>query len=356
MKKIEIYLKNILLKLLLMVFKTGAPEASALIDEHSHLLFIRLNKIGDALVTTPLLKIVKEAYGCRITVLADKKNHFIFTNNKFVDEVIVFNKGIKGFSDFKKYMDEHKVSAVIDLHDDVSTTVSFVLAISGVAHRIGLEKGNAGLYTDTVMKLDPARHHVVDRNLELLKAFRIDKLKYSPNIIYDIKPENIDSVNEYLEKNFSGSNKLVGINISAGSEARFWGMERYKKLIKELGKLDINLLMLSSPADEEIANQIAYGSVPIFNTTDFNEFAAMISKLDLLFTPDTSIVHIASAYEVPVFGIYVKYNTTDMIWSPYKSEFDFIITEEPNFTNLEFDEVYSKFETFLKKQLGNNEA
>ena len=57
-----------------------------------------------------------------------------------------------------------------------------------------------------------------------------------------------------------------------------------------------------------------------------------------------------------VFGIYVKYNTTNMIWSPFKAQFDCVITEEPNFKNLEFEEVEEKFKTFFEKIYGQRNS
>ena len=73
---------------------------------------------------------------------------------------------------------------------------------------------------------------------------------------------------------------------------------------------------MTSERDIELAEVIA-DQHKIFYSKSFEEFSAAVSGLDILFTPDTSIVHIASVFEIPVFGIYVKYNTEDMIWSPF---------------------------------------
>jgi ADP-heptose:LPS heptosyltransferase len=71
--------------------------------------------------------------------------------------------------------------------------------------------------------------------------------------------------------------------------------------------------------------------------------------LNVLFTPDTSIVHVASAFEKPVFGLYVKYNTKDIIWAPFKSPFDCVITQEPTLANVSFGSVKQKFIPFFEK-------
>ena len=53
-------------------------------------------------------------------------------------------------------------------------------------------------------------------------------------------------------------------------------------------------------------------------------------KLDFLITPDTSVVHIASIKKIPIFGLYVKYNTDDMIWSAYNCDFEAVVTRRAN--------------------------
>ena len=92
-------------------------------------------------------------------------------------------------------------------------------------------------------------------------------------------------------------------------------------------------------------------------TSEFDNFCALISKLNFLFTPDTSTVHIAAAFNVPVFGIYVNYNTDEIIWTPYNTIFDAVITKEPTLHNIMFSDVEKKLKPFLEKLLNiyNNE-
>jgi len=323
----------------------GTPE----LNEKSKILFIRLNKIGDALVTTPLLKMVKEKTGAKIFVLADSKNHFIFRSNPSVDEVLVFNKKIKELILLRKKITNEKFDVVVDLHDDVSTTVSFMIASLRINYKFGLEKENKAIFTHTVERPDPISNHVIDRINSIGKLFNIDTLDPDTNVQYRIDENSLQRVEKYLQKNFLEKKFLAGINISAGSYSRFWGKKRFKNLIQHLEKYDTDILLLCSTRDLDKAQDISHNKIKIFYSPDFNIFSAMISKLDFLFTPDTSVIHIASAFQIPTFGIYVKYNTDDMIWSPYKSKFEAVITYEPNFDNLEFEETIKKLKPFFEE-------
>lgn len=357
MKKIEIIFRKLFLTLLLLTRRSAGSSEPPVITKDSKILFIRLNRIGDALVSTPLLKEIKEQIGCKIYILASSNNYFVFENQKLADEIIVYRKNINSIRSLIKIINNLECDAIVDLHDDVSSTVSYLIAFSKSRYKFGLNKKNAKLFTHTVNKLDSASHHVIKRVMEFGKLFNLDLKNENINIVYE--PQNyafVKGADDFLVHHFADKNFLLGINISAGSKARFWGIKNYKQLISDLSNYNLNILLLCAENDINSAMMISQNRIPIYYRPTFDEFCAMIPKLDFLFTPDTSIVHVASAFKIPVFGLYVRYNTKDMIWSPYKSEFDCVITEDPNLANVSYDSVYKKFiplfeKIYFKKEL-----
>ncbi len=349
MKKIEIYIRHFLLQLLLFFKKKKSKSPIPGFGKNSKILFIRLNRIGDALVTTPLLSEIKQQTGSKIYVLAGSKNYFIFENPDICDKIIIHKKVLGSQIELIRSLNKIGFDAVVDLHDDISTTVSYITAFVKCSYKFGLSKGIDKLFTHTVQRLDPEKYHVVDRMLEFGKLFGIKYNTDKINIVFSTTVEDEQYANKFLQNEFTQERFLAGINISAGHDARFWGIENFKQLISILNNYDINLVLLCDKKDLQSANEIACNSVPVFQRDNFNEFSAIIKKLDFLFTPDTSIIHIASAFMKPVFGIYVKYNTNNMIWSPYKSPFECVITEEPNLNNVSFKLVKEKFVPFFEK-------
>ena len=351
MKRIEIFIKNIFLRILIFINPVKKQNELPDFNAKSNLLFIRLNRIGDALVTTPLLWEIKRQLGCRIVVLADKKNHFIFNNNPSIDKLVIFNKSLNDFLNFNKFLQEESIDAIIDLHDDISTTVSFLLAIAKVKFKFGLSKANYTLYSHTVEKLDPKSNHVIDRIMNLLSIFNLQADKKNISVRY-FPTEVEQQIAADQLANFNPDNKfLLGINISAGSDARFWGVQKFKDLISSLSEYEIKIIVLSSKKDLHYAKQITTEN-NIYPVTDsFGIFASAVLQLNFLITPDTSVVHIASMKKIPVFGLYVKYKTEDMIWKPYNTDFDCVETEEPTLENISLNEVKNKLIPFLEKHL-----
>jgi hypothetical protein len=59
--------------------------------------------------------------------------------------------------------------------------------------------------------------------------------------------------------------------------------------------------------------------------------------------------------KIPLFGIYVKYKTDDMIWTPYNTDFEYVVTEEPTLKNISFESVKKKLIPFWRNILMQNQ-
>jgi len=199
-KSIEIGFRKFILQLFLFLSSSHSRQEESGINNNSSVLLIRLNRIGDALVTTPFIALLKKNIGCEIVVLADRKNSFIFKNNPNIDSVEVFDKGIAGFFIAKKLSKKYKFDALVSLHDDVSTTVSFITALSGIKNRYSLCLDNYKVFTKTISRIDSENNHVIDRNLELLKLFGITNQTNQNIEYYLMKKTQLFLEDLYTEK------------------------------------------------------------------------------------------------------------------------------------------------------------
>ncbi len=351
MKKIELFFKNLLLRIFLLFSTAKKSSDIPVLKADDKILLVRLNRIGDALVTSSFIEQLRSHTEAQIHVLADSKNYFVFKRIPAVNNIFVIRKNIEDYKTLFKMMRKENFKVIVDLHDDVSTTTSLIIAKLYAPYKFGLEKENARIFTATVPKLDSSSTHVIERNLELLKLFGITPNRSTAGIQYSPEPVSLEKAEEFMQKRFDAKKFTLGVNISAGSEARFWGIQKYQQFIRFLEQYNINVVLLSTTRDLNHAFRIYSERNKIYYTPSFDEFAAIMSKIDMLFSPDTATVHLAAIYKVPVFGIYVKYNTEDMIWYPYGCDFDCVITKEPTVHNVSFNEVIAKFKPFLEKHL-----
>jgi ADP-heptose:LPS heptosyltransferase len=351
MKKIEVFFKNLLLKIFLLFVSVKKSNDVPVLHADDKILLVRLNRIGDALVTSAFIEQLRSHTQAQIHVLADSKNYFVFTRIPAVNKVFVLHKSRENYKSLYKMLRKETYKVIVDLHDDVSATASMLIAKLKAPYKFGLEKANKRIFTATMPKLNSTTTHVIERNLELLKLFGFVPDWAAAGIHYLPEQTSLDKAGEFMRKHFDEKKFTVGINISAGSEARFWGIRQYQALVEFLQGYNVNIVLLSTTRDLKHAFRIYNEPDKIFYSPSFDEFAAVISKINLLFSPDTATVHLAAIYKIPVFGIYVKYATDDMIWYPYGCDFDCVVTKEPTLRNVPVKEVLSKFKPFLEKYL-----
>lgn len=349
LKKIEYFFKGLLLNTFLSFNQAPKNLPLPKLNKDSKVVFLRLNKIGDALVGTPLIKEIKEKIGCQIIVVADQKNHFVFKKTPFVDQVMVYKKGIRGILALKKQIEALNATVLVDLHENLSTTLSILAGIIKMPYKFALQKENAKLFTHTVPSPNTATHHVIECVAELAKLFQISCNYADLNVTYEPESNSWVLAEKFLKDHFPEKNKVIAINAFAGAEERFWGIEKFKALTQDLDKKGLPYLVICPSSELERAKQFCKENL-IFCSPKFDDFAAIIGKSAVLFSPDTSAVHLASAYKTPVFGLYVNEKANYLNWYPYQSAYDWIICKPP-LSNISYQEAWQKFETFLDNKI-----
>lgn len=350
-KGVEKTVKRLILKTYIATHKAPDKGFPFRLTSESKVLLIRLNKIGDALVTTPFIRLLKKYTGAQLTMLADKKNHFVFKNHPDINQVYIYEKKPEKLRELTRKLEEEKFDAVIDLHDDVSNTVSMLIGSLQIPVKAALEKITAPLFTHTVTKKDPSATHVIERCAALSTIFGFSPEPSELKISLSISDEAFCGAAEKLKEFRKPDRLLLAVNISAGSPARYWGTDRYIQLIRWLEKKELEYIVISDPKDRIFAEAVTTEKKRIITTPSFEEFAALFKYIDLLFSPDTATIHLASMFGKPVFGLYVWYNTTDVVWYPYNSDYEAVITKEPNLDNISFEEVITKFNPLLEKYI-----
>lgn len=334
--------------MLLLFSSDNRSSARVVLGPESRVLFVRLNRIGDALVATPLITSIKNSIGCTVDVLSATSNSFVFQHVPAVDHIFIYDKR-KGYRNILSQLNNIKYDAVFDLHDDVSFTGSYLISKIKSPVKIGLYKKTHKLYTHSVTKPDPTKHHVVERMMALCGPLEIINDTSKINVVYSPKEQSLMNAKYFIEQHFPVKSFLIGVNISAGSAARFWGVLNFKKLLALLKNDYSQIVILADKKDRTHAQQIAESNYPVFIRDSFDDFCGIIPHLNMLITPDTSIVHVASAYLIPVFGLYVRYNTSEVIWYPYRSLFDYVETTDSALNSISYDDVKKKIIPFIKR-------
>jgi len=339
-------IKGSLLKLL-----TKKKSTSFDIKKSKKVLFLRYDRLGDMIITTPVFRELKLAYPeIEISVLASKANKDILTNNPYVDKVYTNHKNefLKDFSTLKKLRNE-KFDVAVEFDHSVIPHAILRLKIINPKKIISVFKdGRYGVLGTELQMYDfytkeNLQRHFRDIWLETLCFFDITPKSKNYDIFFTNEQEI--QAQEFLK--IYKDKKIIGINLEGAVKGKKIEEKELKEICEGLYKKEpnIQILILHTPNKiEEVKDIIASMNLdyvlPTYETKTILDLAALVKYLDLIITPDTSIVHIASALNKPVVSIHENNMSSHTFFSP---------TSEKNYTV--FAETKSGLKGYSTKEI-----
>jgi heptosyltransferase-2 len=285
------------------------------------ILVVQTAFIGDVLLTTPLLKAVRQLFPyTTISVLVRPPSQSLLKNNPDVDEILIYDKrgsdrGIKAFFRVVKELRKSNFNLALSPHRSLRTAL--LLWMAGIPKRIGFKTGlGQYLYHHRV----PFRSykHDIERNLSLLAPLTLTPKIFSTEMVLPVTQEDQAAATQLLEKAGVDLKRKPLIGISPGSiwPTKRWIPEKFSELIPQLiENYRGTVLLLGSGEDvnlcKKISSQCRFRSeehrrclINLAGQTTLSDLAAIIDRCDLFITNDSGPMHIASARKIPTVAIF----------------------------------------------------
>ncbi|HJH06177.1 glycosyltransferase family 9 protein [Fusobacterium ulcerans] len=272
------------------------------------ILIIHTAFIGDIVLSTPLVKKLKEVYPWSdITYVTTPAGASILRNNPNISEIIEYDKrgkhkGLKGIYQLGKRLKYENFNLVITPHRYLRSSVLSWLTGSPV--RKGYKNAAASfLYTEKI-PYDKKKHEV-----EKLLSFVSGKENKRYEIELYPNEQDVKKINEML-KEYEGKKLIL---LAPGSKwfTKKWPLEYFNEIIGQLKNREDIITGIIGGADELALNIVTGGNVVDFRgKTSLLELAELIKRSELVVTNDSSPIHIASAWKdveiLAIFGPTVK--------------------------------------------------
>jgi ADP-heptose:LPS heptosyltransferase len=288
---------------------------------YRRIVIIRIGKIGDLIVANFAIRKIRRTYpGAAMMLVTLARNRELLRYTEDVDKVLFLRGGYQLPAVIMR-MRFFRPDLVLDFNDVPSTTSVLLARTSGAARRVGFSFGApAGHLTDAVPCPSRESTHVTERLRKIPEAVGItfDREEVVPSMTLGERERR--TAERHLER--EGGGRIVAVNVSAGHPGRYWPAERWVQLLDGIfsERNDLRVLLLNALRDEKLAAGIA-AALPASRVLrpeahEFHSFAAYISLSHMLITPDTSAVHIAAAFQVPVVGLYPAVPWNLASWHP----------------------------------------
>ncbi|VAX25461.1 hypothetical protein MNBD_IGNAVI01-451 [hydrothermal vent metagenome] len=362
-KKIEISLSRFIIGLL--TFKgdqTLVEEKSNIFNESNtqKILFLRQDRIGDLLISTPVLRILKKKFPqVKMDILLGEHNY----NAKdiaepFVDSIYFYKKNIFAIFILLYKLKKQNYDIIIDLFDEPSTTSSLLIKMVDPKYSVGLKKEKCFVYSHLVKLLRQDRYHIVIRTSMLMLPFNISPFEEDLSLSYEISDIEITQAENLLGVN--KKNMIVGINLSGSDKLRFWGVENNIEFINLLKQKynNINIVVIGTKAYEAELNKIKLATdvivAPFVNSV--REYASILRVCNFIITPDTAAVHFASAFKIPTIPLFSsKTNGWKFAWLPFNNKYEPLFSDTGFIKDIQPKNVYIAFVKLHNQTKESNE-
>lgn len=294
------------------------------------ILLLQLGCIGDMILLTPVINTISTNFPlCEIEVIASTKNHSVLVDNPAVSKIHIFDKNpIKLFSLIHQIKKIH-YNIYIDPKDHHSSEGLFLAKSINADTKIGFNSNGETVF-DKCIKSDQenAEIHSISRNLQVARlAFPSLLPTFRPVLYYS------DEIKQYTQKflePFKGQS-LVLVNLSSGSEIRKFSIQKWIDIISKILSEQFQIILLFTEQDKNIGNALQEQfSLPAFPSRSINDVFALIDNMSMVISPDTSIVHIASAYNKPLLAFYNRNDFNYNKFHPLCSNFLSLFTDKDN--------------------------
>jgi ADP-heptose:LPS heptosyltransferase len=266
---------------------------------------VQLGRIGDLILTTPLIKALKDTFpDSEVHILAGRNNYQFIKDYPLVDQVYVYQKKIiDTFLLFRKLKKE-KYDYWIDPKDHYSGESLFFKRLAKPLNSSGFNRKTKQDYTYSVKSAEEQYDmHVIDRYLDAVSFLKIKATVKRPVLFLSDQSES--ELLKYL--NNHKIKKYIHINISASKAERYWPRKKWIELIKKIGS-DSTLIISADPKDKDFAIVLSESGENCFyyQTKSLSDLYSLSNHSEVLISPDTSVIHIASAFNKKIIGLYAN--------------------------------------------------
>jgi ADP-heptose:LPS heptosyltransferase len=317
--------KKIKAKLLKLLTKKHNVEFN--LADAKKVLVLKYDRIGDMIVATPIFRELKKKYpDISISVLASKGNRDVLKYNPYIDNIYTnYKNSLLG--DFSSLLNlrKERFDVCIELEHSVIPHAILRLRIINPKKVISIHKdGRYGVKGSELQLYDfytkkDKKGHFGKIWLDTLNFFKVKPVSNKYDIF--LSNEERNKAKEFVSN--IGSKIKIGINLEGSFKEKQIQPEELKQICKGIydNYSDIKIVILTTPNKSEKINKIISKMgfdfvIQSYATDTMLDVAALIEQLDLIITPDTSIVHVASAFDKPIVSIHENNKDSYRLWKP----------------------------------------
>ncbi len=262
------------------------------------ILVLRFSSIGDIVLTTPVVRNLKQQLsGTEIHYCTKSQFRILFKDNPYIDKVFYLDKSLNNLIEELKRED---YDYIIDLHNNLRTSI--------IKWRLGkksftFDKLNLKKWLLVNLKVDMLPSlHIVDRYMATVKKLGVTN--DTKGLDYFIPPK--DKVN--LQNYGLEPDKYIAFAIGAQHATKRLPLD---KLIEVCSLQNMPIVLLGGKEDKTTGDSVAvackdlpFQVINLSGQLSLNQSASFLEQSKFVISHDTGLMHIASAFKKEIYSIW----------------------------------------------------
>jgi lipopolysaccharide heptosyltransferase II len=291
-------------------------------DVIKSILLIRLDHLGDVLLTTPAIRSLKKQFPqARVTVLVKEWSFEAIKNNPRIDNIIVFNsfwtiasnegrrpEGVGGIYRLIRLLRKEHFDVAIDFKGDIRNIA--IAYLSGAKRRISYAVRGGGFLLTDIVPYEPDIHEI-EKNMKLLVPLGIDSDGVQEMELF-FADEDMARVDHILNhKGIDLSRRAIALHYGGASKFKRWDLEKFVALAERIAENNcFNILIFGGPFERPFEREdlqlLERPEKGIFLMPDMTicQMAAAFRKCHLLVCNDSGPMHVGLAVDTPTVAIF----------------------------------------------------
>ncbi len=305
---------------------SGSPEGW---DAFERVLAVRLDAIGDVLMTTPALRALKEARPERhLALLTSSAAAGIARLLPEVDEVVLYDPPWMKATQVRGPHSDHDIverlragrydaAAIFTVQSQSALPAALLTHLAGIPRRLAhVREKPYGLLTEWVAEPEPnvPLRHEARRQLDLVASVRLAPSE--DHLSLRVPATASRRVRSSLAAAGLGRRPWVVVHPGSTAASRRYPVEGWEAVVRELVAGGWDVAWTGAPNERSFVDELAAsaGGRPFAGRLDLAELSALIAAAPLLATNNSGPAHIAAAVGTPVVDVYAQTNPQHAPW------------------------------------------
>ncbi len=328
------------------------------------ILILRYDVLGDMIVTTPVFNLLKDKIpNVEIHVVASKRNVGLLAHDSRVSKVICY------YNTFVSLLKVRR-EARRENYDFILPLVFYKTTKAGLwANWVGKKKSikigwvnpwRSNFYRHLFNVQIPS--NPTEKFTMTMSEIQVNLLctsfgwEYSKDLVklgIHLSSENEEFADKYFSE-FSSNCKVI-VNISA-RENRTMPEENLVQLVQSMIEEFPNIQLFINAVQQDFEKAIRIASISkekvhlLPFSSDVLNLCSLIKKADAVITPDTAIVHIAAAFNVPLVAMFPNSERICTEWGPQHDKAIIVVPDgEKLVSEIEPFEIIKAFSNLSRK-------